>query len=144
MGTAFRTAIRAFLILGLVGGGVAFAASKLRTDPGGFICPPTNLVGAAAANAKVTCPEGYASVAVENESSTAVHFCGSNANDGGVGAISSGGFTTAANVTTACPKRCTTCTAGSVYAPEIEGPGQLYCISAGADAGVTVSVTCAK
>lgn len=134
MRTVLRTALRALVIVGLVGG-AAMAASKLYTKPGGFHCPSTNLMGAGAANALISCGgQNSTAIAIENESSTAVHFCGNNLGDAGI---------TPANVTASCPKRCTTCAAGSVYAPEVE-TGQIYCVSSGGDAGVVVTVTCAK
>jgi len=129
-----RSVVRAFLVVALFGG-TAAAAARLYTKPGGFICPPTNLMGAGASASLVTCGgQGGTAVAIENESTTAVHLCAPNLADAGI---------TPAQVTSSCPKRCSNCAAGSVYAPDIE-VGQLYCASAGADAGVTVTVTCAK
>lgn len=103
-----------------------------KTVPGGVICPPLHL-----GFNPIQCGNGYNAVLADNESATAVYFCGSNAKDGGI---------TAANVATSCTKRCDGCKAGTEYTVDvISSPPQVYCISASTtDAGVSIPVSCVR
>src|SRR5688572_17835922 len=105
-------AVFAVACVAIMGG----AYVRLHQKPGGFICPPSNLIGSMGTNAKVSCSNGWHAAKIESESATAIYVCGGNMGDGGI---------TASNFTTTCDKRCTTCNHGARWDAEIKGPGQI-------------------
>jgi hypothetical protein len=114
------------------------AESDVRADPPlretasiNVTCPPFNLFNPDAGpnGVPVGC-NGYRAIRCENETSTAVYWCGATG-------------CTVGNATSRGLKRCPTCTGGFAFNADLYN-GQVRCISGTADAGAIQQCLCGK
>lgn len=131
-------------------------ANSMTTKKNGFSCPPMPNAGTNNTNAKILNGDfggDFFAFDLENDNPTAVYICGANAG------YADGGIKGATEVAASCPKRCSTCAAGAVYAPDVQAWNtqliasrndaglttqvkmpDAYCFSANNDAGVVVKI----